>query len=198
MSLLERENECLLHLAYFDCCSISTLIISILFAMHSVDDIATTPVNTDIRIPVLDNDIDPPTLESVTQPTNGMAGIRPDNTVIYKPDPDFIGEDSFTYTICDSANQCDEATVFVVVELPPNQQPIAEDDFVKISEGMNQSPQIPVLANDNDPDGDVLIVTEVFEPENGLVVTWRWSPYYYCSHYCGVGFELARWERRWH
>ena len=99
-----------------------------------------------------------------------MAGIRPDGTIIYKPNPDFVGEDTFTYTICDSEPQCDEATVTVTVEPPPNDPPVAEDDFVTISEGMNPGPQIPVLANDNDPDGDELVVTEVTEPENGSVV----------------------------
>ena len=105
---------------------------------------------------------------SVTQPENGVAGIRPDGTVIYKPDPDFVGTDSFTYQICD-LSKCDEATVSVEVEPPENEAPVAEDDFVTISEGMNPGPQIPVLANDNDPDGDVLKVTGVGEAENGSV-----------------------------
>lgn len=120
----------------------------------------------------MDNDSDsdgPLTIESVTQPENGVAGIRPDGTVIYKPNPDYVGTDSFTYQICDSEDQCDEATVTVTVEPPPNESPVAKDDFVTISEGMSSWPQIPVLANDNDPDGDPLIVTEVTDPENGSV-----------------------------
>ena len=126
-----------------------------------------------MNIPVLDNDSDPEgeplTIESIVeQPTNGVAGIRPDGTIIYKPDPDFIGEDTFTYKVCDPANQCDEAMVTVQVEPPPNDPPVAEDDFVTISEGLDPGPTIPVLANDNDPDGDPLKVTEVGIPENGV------------------------------
>jgi hypothetical protein len=66
---------------------------------------ATTPANTNVNIPVLDNDVDPESddieIDSVTQPENGVAGIRPDGTVVYKPDPDFMGKDSFTYRVCD-------------------------------------------------------------------------------------------------
>ena len=55
------------------------------------------------------------------------------------------------------------------MEPPPNEPPIANDDFVTISENMNPGPQIPVLTNDNDGDGDELIVTNVEEPNNGNV-----------------------------
>ena len=140
------------------------------------DDSATTPVNTQIRIPVLENDFDPEedpiSIDSIPQqPTNGVAGIRPDGTIVYKPDPDFIGSDSFTYQICDSNGDCDTATVTVEVEALPNTAPVAKDDFVTISEGMDPGPTIPVLVNDNDPDGDPLIVTEVGPAENGEVVS---------------------------
>ena len=116
------------------------------------------------------NHINPLVIESVTQPSNGVAGIRPDGTVIYKPDPDFAGEDSFTYQVCDRDGRCDEATVTVTVEPPPNGPPAAADDFVTISEGMRPGPTIPVLANDDDPDGDPLEVTGVTEPGNGTAV----------------------------
>lgn len=141
------------------------------------DDTATTPMNTNINIPVLANDFDPDNndndpikIDSITnQPTNGTAGIRPDGTVVYKPNPNFVGEDTFTYQICDTENLCDEATVTVNVEPPPNEPPVANDDFVTLSEGMNPGPIIPVLVNDNDPDGDELTVTDVSEPDNGSV-----------------------------
>ncbi|KAL9187030.1 hypothetical protein ACHAXT_010750 [Thalassiosira profunda] len=137
------------------------------------DDAATTPQNTQVRIPVLENDSDPDgqplTIDSVTQPSDGVAGIRPDGTVVYKPDPGFVGEDTFTYKVCDEDGACDEATVTVTVEPPPNEPPVAQDDFVTIPEGMNPGPQIPVLVNDDDPDGDPLTVTAATQPENGSV-----------------------------
>jgi len=142
-------------------------------------------MNTNVNIPVLENDVDlddPITINSiVSQPTNGTAGIRPEGTIIFKPANDFVGEDTFTYKICDPSIEvqsgisdpdslCDEATVSVTVERPPNDPPVANDDFVTISEGMNPPGlTIPVLANDNDPDGDELNVIDVSEPEHGIV-----------------------------
>lgn len=65
----------------------------------SDDDTATTVAGTDVTIPVLENDSDPEggalTVESVTQPDFGTAGMLPGGTVVYKPDPDFVmGEDT--------------------------------------------------------------------------------------------------------
>lgn len=74
------------------------------------------------------------------------------------------------YTVCDPEGECAAATVTVTVEPPPNEPPVAEDDFVTISEGMSPGPNIPVLSNDRDPDGDTLTVAEVTAPpENGSV-----------------------------
>jgi len=81
-----------------------------------VDDFATTPQNTNVNIPVQ--------ICSVTQPEHGTAGIRPDGTVIYKPDPDYVGEDSSTYETGDSNDVCDDATVTVTVEPLPNNPPV--------------------------------------------------------------------------
>ena len=98
-----------------------------------------------------------------------MAGIRPGGIINYKPTSDYVGTDTFTYEVCDDSGQCDEAMVIVTVEPLPNSPPVANDDFVTISEGMNPGPQIPVLVNDDDPDGDTLKVTGVGDPSNGAV-----------------------------
>ncbi|MCB9297815.1 MAG: cadherin-like domain-containing protein [Lewinellaceae bacterium] len=59
----------------------------------------------------------------VTQPTNGTAVVDDngtptdptDDTVDYTPDPDFNGTDTFTYEICDSNGDCDQAVATVTV-----------------------------------------------------------------------------------
>ncbi len=85
------------------------------------DDSDTTPLNTPVNIPVLNNDFDPDgddltTVDSIiTQPTNGTVSILPDGTVIYTPDTGFEGNDEFQYRVCDSENLCAEATVTVEV-----------------------------------------------------------------------------------
>lgn len=119
-------------------------------------DVLQHEVNEQVIIPVLENDVDADgdilSIESVSQPSNGVAGIRPDGDVIYKPNQNFAGQDEFTYRVCDPSGDCDEATVSVQVLAPPNEPPVAEPDFVTLSEGLNEYPFIPVLANDRDPE----------------------------------------------
>ncbi|MDT0556997.1 Ig-like domain-containing protein, partial [Patiriisocius hiemis] len=73
---------------------------------------------------VLDNDND---LEGDTQtvntmpvsgPTNGVLVLNADGTFTYTPnDPNFIGVDSFIYSVCDDGTPqaCDEATVSLTI-----------------------------------------------------------------------------------
>lgn len=90
----------------------------------SVDDFRTTPLNTPVKIPVVENDVDPDndTLNLsdtiVSNPSNGEVTVNDDGTVTYTPDNDFHGVDTFVYKVCDSLNHCDVATVTVLVEPP--------------------------------------------------------------------------------
>ncbi|TDY13760.1 GEVED domain-containing protein [Meridianimaribacter flavus] len=52
-----------------------------------------------------------------TSPTNGIVTEISDGVFEYVPNTDFIGTDSFTYTICDVSNDCDTATVNIGVNL---------------------------------------------------------------------------------
>ena len=82
-----------------------------------------TNPDTPVTIPVLDNDLlspgaPPNAVVNVSQPSNGVATIQPDGTVLYTPNPGFVGRDTFTYEICNSEGSCDEAKVTVVVSDP--------------------------------------------------------------------------------
>ncbi|MBD3223932.1 MAG: hypothetical protein GF313_04335, partial [Caldithrix sp.] len=82
-------------------------------AVFTVNNINDNPVANDdsgqldeddslaIDVKANDNDVDNDdlTVQSVTNPANGTADIQPDNTVMYQPDADFFGADSFTYTV---------------------------------------------------------------------------------------------------
>jgi CshA-type fibril repeat protein len=143
----------------------------------AADDSASTDEDTPVVIPVLANDSPGPanessqslTVDSVTQPANGTVVINPDGTVTYTPDPNFNGSDSFTYTACDDGSPvaCDTATVTVTVG-GVNDAPVANDDAASTDE--DTPVVIPVLANDTDPDGDVLSTDSVTQPANGTVV----------------------------
>ncbi|MBU2950454.1 cadherin-like domain-containing protein [Tamlana agarivorans] len=53
----------------------------------------------------------------VSSPTHGNVTEVFDGTFEYVPDTDYVGNDSFTYNICDSNGNCDTATVNLTVNL---------------------------------------------------------------------------------
>src|SRR5712692_7997231 len=69
----------------------------------------------------------------------------------YEPNPSFVGQDSFTYQVCNSSGECDTGTVHLNVI---NNPPVAvADNFVVRGGGMLvvQGPNA-LRANDHDPD----------------------------------------------
>ena len=136
----------------------------------AVNDVAITDENSSVTIAVLANDLDPDgdriSLTGVSSPGNGSVSIG-NNQVIYSPDADFAGNDSFRYTISD-AQDTDAATVTVTVESVVNQPPIAVGDFAIATEGIPVT--IPVLDNDSDSDGDVIAITGISEANEGTVL----------------------------
>ncbi|WP_282070467.1 DUF7507 domain-containing protein, partial [Olleya namhaensis] len=107
---------------------------------------------------------------NTTTPDNGTVTISPTGEIIYTPNDGFIGEDTFTYTICDDANPalCDTATVTVTVQ--PTDSPNttnANDDAYTTTPGADVTEN--VLVNDNDIEGDTQIVTANTDPTNGIV-----------------------------
>ena len=134
----------------------------------AVDDYVTTPVNTSITINVLDNDINPEGLALSTfiasGPFNGNATLNINGTLIYTPDPNFVGLDSIVYFACNSLGVCPEATVYINVVLPSN-PPVAENDVFNIFE--NTTLDNTLTANDSDPDGDVLVYSIVNNTVDG-------------------------------
>ena len=93
-----------------------------------------------------------------------------DDYVAYRPQPDFIGSEAFTYTISDSS-LTDQATVTVTVVNVNNDAPVAEQDRFEVP--ANSSENRLNLLGDNghgvdlDPDGDLLRVTGVEQPNGG-------------------------------
>jgi|GEM_PF-4063406 len=118
---------------------------------------------------VLANDTDPDldvlTITAVTQGAHGAVAIVSAGTrVTYTPAAGYVGPDSFTYTVDDGHAGTDTATVTVLV----NDRPDAIDDsfIVQIDSGANP---LDVLANDTDPNNDVLTVTVVTQGAHGTV-----------------------------
>ena len=83
-------------------------------------DSATTDQDTTVTIDVLDNDTDAEndtlSITSITDPTYGSVSITEDNQILYTPQADYSGTDSFDYAISDGSGGMDTATVNVTIE----------------------------------------------------------------------------------
>ena len=137
----------------------------------AVADTATTDEDTAVTIDVLANDTDVDTgagndgtlhsrddfsisLEGVTTaPANGDVAVV-DGKIVYTPDANWYGTDTFTYFILDGHGGSDEGTVTVTVG-GDNDAPVAADDSASAEE--DHTVTVNVLANDTDADpGDTL------------------------------------------
>lgn len=123
-----------------------------------------TPLVVDVLANDTDVDNDVLTLLDVGDATNGTVNIV-DGKVNYQPNPNFTGNDSFTYTVGDGSGQV-SAIVNVQIE-PVQDSPVTSPDTATVNE--DDSVVVNVLANDTDVDGDPLQVIEVFEVNGGTV-----------------------------
>ena len=142
------------------------------------NDSAITNEDTAVTINVLDNDSDiegDSTLSVVTNPSNGSAVVNTNNTpgvltddfIIYTPNLNTNGTDSFTYQLNDGVNPPATATVNLTIN-PVNDAPEAVDDSVITNEDTPVT--FNVLANDSDAEGNPLTLTIVSDPSNGIAV----------------------------
>ena len=152
-------------------------------APNAEDDAFATPEDTSLQVfapGVLGNDSDPdddslsvlPT--PVTAPQHGTLNVLTANGAFtYDPDPNYSGQDSFTYRISDGAGGFADATVRIDVQ-SVNDAPVAVADFYLTPEDnpIVAPPQTLLVDNDSDVDGDSLTVetTPVVAPAMGGLV----------------------------
>ncbi len=133
------------------------------------NDSVETGQNTPISIAVLANDDDPDgdslSILSLTVPAHGDSAID-SQTLTYTPDADFIGTDSFTYTVSDGYDTA-TATVSVNV-IQVNQAPVSQSDSYQVL--INGSAVLDVLANDSDPEGQALTLISASQGNKGSTV----------------------------
>lgn len=141
------------------------------------DDLVTVPEDTSARIAPLSNDSGITGLVAVGQPQHGSVTLGDGDEVVYVPDADFHGTDSFTY----SALGSDAAGVVTVTVEPRNDAPEAVDDSATTRPRRTVS--VDVLRNDYDADGDRLRLVKIVR-----------APYYGSATI--VGGELVYRARR--
>ena len=134
----------------------------------AVDDDKATDEGNSVAIDVLENDTDAEDdelfIDSFTQASNGSVSLE-EGKLVYTPNPDFEGTDTFDYTVSDGKDT-DTATVTVTVN-GMNNKPNAKDDSISTDE--DHSVTIDVLENDTDEDNDELEIISVGEVTNGSV-----------------------------
>lgn len=136
----------------------------------AVNDNVTLAEDTNITIPVLNNDSDQNgdnlTIYSVIKPLYGTITVNTNKTITYKPYSNYNGLDKFSYTISDGKNGFSTATVNINIT-PVNDDPVAINDY-KMTPG-NTSVVIPVLLNDSDVDKDNLSINSTSSPSHGTI-----------------------------
>ena len=130
-------------------------------------------------VPVLANDSDPNgdllivnSVESVP-PEQGVVVVSPDRrTVQFTPAGGFTGLVSFGYEVSDGNGGIDRATVRIeVIDDDSNTAPEPLDDTAVARAGQEVS--VPVLINDDDPEGDPLQLVSVSEGNGAVTVDQR-------------------------
>ncbi|MDP3131069.1 MAG: tandem-95 repeat protein [Bacillota bacterium] len=139
-------------------------------AFRAVDDTTTTTEDVAVTVTVLTNDVGEEaaniTILSFTQPAHGYV-IKYASGLRYTPYSNYFGDDSFTYTIQNPAEETSTATVNVTVTAV-NDAPYAYNDFVAIVQ--DAAITIDVLSNDTDQDGDDLTIVSYLNPDHGTIV----------------------------
>lgn len=145
-------------------CSTATVTVDVLPILDTNDDVVTINENQTILINNWHlNDNDLPTIGTfnATAPLNGRIIIDnngtpndpSDDVVTYTPNNGYVGTDSFTYTVCDTAGNCSTSTVNIVVS---NALDLDSDNdgILDAWEDLNTDNDNNPATNATDSDGD--------------------------------------------
>ncbi|MFK7970401.1 MAG: Ig-like domain-containing protein [Bacteroidia bacterium] len=144
----------------------------------AINDINNTLIDTPVDGDVSTNDYEPDGDSTVFTllmgPDSGSVVFNTDGTYTYTPNSGFVGNDNFTYVICEADNStvCDTGNVTIKVrDDDPNtpRAPIANDDVAATQVGLPVDGSL--TTNDFDPDGDTIAVdtNPISGPNNGSI-----------------------------
>ncbi|KAF0983500.1 hypothetical protein FDP41_010565 [Naegleria fowleri] len=119
-------------------------------------------VDCDVKANDYDQNGDLPraTVSIVAQPTHGSAvvvGVK----VRYTPNNGYVGSDSFTYKLNDLSSLNAESNVATVTIQVTNTAPVTQPDNVSTHWRNPIGVLVSPLMNDNDPEGDAMVVSSV-------------------------------------
>ena len=129
------------------------------------DDIFPVAIAGTTSLDVLANDSDPDgdsfSISMFTQPSQGTVEMQ-GQVLAYTPPDGFRGNQLFTYTVEDLRGGVATASVTGRVSSPP----VTGADNVLTQE--DEAIEIAVLSNDSDPEMDVLAISNLTQPTNGI------------------------------
>jgi len=152
-------------------CAVATVNITV----NAVNDLplanslsVTTNQNTPVAITLVAVDVEDATLTyTVGAPISGvLSGTAPN--LVYTPNANFYGADSFGYQVCDTAGACANAVVSITVNLV-NAAPVCTNAApLVVEDGSDEHRTITVtIQGVVDPNGDAvsIIITSVYQDE---------------------------------
>lgn len=158
-------------------------VVSVNDAPTAVDDVVDALEDTPLTLHLTTNDTDieagPLRVDGFTQPDHGSL-VNDGGMLIYTPEANFNGNDSFSYSILDGEGLGDNGNVTINVA-PVNDAPQGVDDKVAVLRQPDgdvsilprgarlnaETVSVAVLANDHDLDGDALNLSAVGVPNQG-------------------------------
>lgn len=166
----------------------------------AVNDIATVAEDGSVIIDVLANDYDTPqpppneglNLASVAiavAPLHGTAVPAPTGTVTYTPAANYFGSDTFSYTVRDNVGAVSNLGVVTVTVTGVADPPVAVADAYLVTGALLSVPPLGVLANDSDPDGDVLTAALVTGPTKGTLSLFPNGSFTYAPNVGATGTD---------
>lgn len=123
---------------------------------------------------VLRNDADiagdPLTAVLANGPANGTVTLNADGSFNYQPNPNFFGSDQFTYRASDGTLQSPVTTVTISVTGVADPPSATDDTYLAFeNQTFTVGPAEGVLANDNEPDGDIVTAILVSNVQQGTL-----------------------------
>lgn len=116
----------------------------------------------------VDGNLNPNGFAATDSPKNGTITINPNGTFTYTPKPNFSGIDSVHYKVCDAANSCVTATLFLNV-LPVNDAPTTSPTSVDLSEDVPSFGSVLLDVIDVDGNLNLNSFALVDIPTNGTI-----------------------------
>jgi VCBS repeat-containing protein len=139
----------------------------------AADDLATdedVPLVLDLTANDADADGDSLAAQIVDGPSHGTISQNESGALVYTPDADWYGTDTFTYRASDGELASEVVAVTVVVA-PVNDAPAAADDAYSMAAGGVLNVMMPgILANDTDVEGDWLTALVTSDPSHGSLL----------------------------